>query len=85
MKRALQAILLLGLCGLSSSGVIAYRDFFGTMGGCPSSGTTGTIAGYPLAIYAFFFSLLIVVVAGVGLFEGREGVWGDGYPAERAG
>lgn len=72
MKRALQVIVVLALSGMSSSGVLAYRDFFGVMGGCPSSGKAGTVGGYPLSIYAFFFALSIAIIASVGLWAGAQ-------------
>ena len=72
MRRALQAILILGLAGLAFSGSLTYREVFAhSAASCPSPGAPGTVLGYPACVYGFFMYLAIVVIAGVGLWRGR--------------
>ena len=69
MKRALQAILTVAAIGLVFSGVLTYREFFGSgaVGRCPSPGAPGTVFGYPACVYGFFMYLVITALAAAGL------------------
>ncbi|HTR20198.1 MAG TPA: hypothetical protein VMH88_05020 [Gemmatimonadales bacterium] len=68
MRRALQAILAIGLFGLIFSGTLTYQELFGHAGGtCPSPGAPGTVFGYPACVYGFFMYLVIDTVAFLGL------------------
>lgn len=72
-KRALQIILVIGLCGLAFSGYLSYQEFFNpTALSCPSLGEPGTILGWPPCVYGFFMYLLVVIAALWGLLA--EGV-----------
>jgi len=73
MKRALQAILAVGVFGLVFSGVLSYRELFGSAAmACPAPGAPGTVFGYPACVYGFFMYLLIVALAGAGLRAGAR-------------
>ena len=73
MKRALQIILVIGLFGLGFSGMLTYREIFGSTAlACPSPGAPGTVFGYPACVYGFFMYLAITVAAAVGLYAGRS-------------
>ena len=68
MKRALQAILAMGLFGLVFSGVLPYEELFGNAAAtCPSPGAPGTVFGYPACVYGFFRYLVITGLAAAGL------------------
>lgn len=69
MKRALQAILLIGTGGLVFSGVLTYRELFAAerVAACPSVGAPGTVFGYPACVYGFFMYLAVVALAVTGL------------------
>lgn len=72
MRRALQLVFLLSLCGTAFSGVLSYREVFGaTAATCPSPGAPGTIFGYPSCVYGFFMFLAIAIVTGFGLRASR--------------
>ncbi len=52
MKRALQVILGVSLFGACFSGVLSYRELFGTLAvSCPAPGAAGTVFGYPACVY----------------------------------
>jgi uncharacterized membrane protein len=72
MKRALLLILVIGMAGLTFSGVLTYREVFGAAAKCPSPGAPGTILGYPACVYGFFMYLAITITAIVGLRAGRR-------------
>ena len=72
MKRALLLILVIGLAGLTFSGVLTYREVLASSATCPSPGAPGTILGYPACVYGFFMYLAIVVTALVGLRAGAR-------------
>jgi uncharacterized membrane protein len=68
MRRALQAILAVALFGLVFSGVLSYREVFGSAAQtCPAPGAPGTVFGYPACVYGFFMYLGISVLAALGL------------------
>jgi uncharacterized membrane protein len=69
MQRALQAILIVAVIGLVFSGVLTYRELFGSgaVGRCPSPGAPGTVFGYPACVYGFFMYVIISVLAVLGL------------------
>jgi uncharacterized membrane protein len=69
MHRALQAILVVAVIGLVFSGVLTYRELFGSgaVGRCPTPGAPGTVFGYPACVYGFFMYLIITTLAGLGV------------------
>jgi ABC-type tungstate transport system substrate-binding protein len=69
MQRALQAILTVAVIGLVFSGVLTYREFFGSgaIASCPSPGAPGTVFGYPACVYGFFMYVIITGLAVLGL------------------
>ena len=72
MKRALQLILALAIFGTGFSGVLTYRELFGTTAmSCPAPGAPGTVLGYPACVYGFFMYVAITAVAALGLWSGR--------------
>ena len=75
VKRALQIVCVLSLCGTLFSGTLSYRELFGSGGlSCPSPGAPGTILGYPACVYGFFMFLMLFLISAGGLFFGsREG------------
>jgi hypothetical protein len=78
MKRALQAILAVGVFGLVFSGVLSYRELFGSAAvACPAPGAPGTVFGYPACVSGCCMDLLLVALAGAGLRAGAG-------PARRA-
>jgi uncharacterized membrane protein len=70
-QRALQAIMLVAVIGIAFSGVLTYRELFGSAGKCPSPGAPGTVLGYPACVYGFFMYLIVAVLAALGL-RGKE-------------
>ncbi len=67
-RRALQVIFGISMFGTAFSGVLSYREVFGTTAlSCPAPGAPGTVFGYPACVYGFFMYLLIAVVSGLGL------------------
>ena len=75
MWRALQAAFLLSLAGTLFSGVLTYRELFGSSAlACPAPGAPGTVFGYPACVYGFFVFLTLTVVTGLGLRAGRHEV-----------
>jgi len=79
MRRALQGILMISLVGIAFSGVLTYRELFGTTGAsCPSPGAAGTVFGYPACVYGFFMYLLVAAVSIWGLVAGRARSGADG-------
>jgi uncharacterized membrane protein len=72
MRRALRVILGVSLFGAAFSGVLTYRELFGTAAAvCPSPGAAGTVFGYPACVYGFFMYLLVAGTALWGLRAGR--------------
>jgi hypothetical protein len=75
MRRALQIILGISLFGVVFSGVLTYREVFGTSAVvCPAPGAPGTVFGYPACVYGFFMYLLVAGTALAGLVSGRDRV-----------
>ncbi|HUJ29207.1 MAG TPA: hypothetical protein VLW85_24475 [Myxococcales bacterium] len=73
MKRALQIIVAISVFGAAFSGVLTYRELFGTTAiSCPSPGAPGTVFGYPACVYGFFMYLFVAGVAIWGLLAGRR-------------
>lgn len=74
MKRALQVILVIGVVGLSFSGVLIYREFSGRVveGKCSALGAPGTVLGYPPCVYGFIMYLAVTAVAAAGLVGRRR-------------
>ena len=67
-QRALQTVLAVAVFGLVFSGILTYRELFGSSAAtCPSPGAPGTVFGYPACVYGFFMYLLITVVTVAGL------------------
>ena len=68
-KHVLQALLILGLCGVTFSGYLSYRELFGAPAAtaCTPVGEPGTMLGYPPCIYGLVMYLAIVVLAVAGL------------------
>lgn len=68
MRTALRIVFIVSLAGLGFSGVLTYREIWGTGGAsCPSPGAPGTILGYPACVYGFFMYLIIAGVSFAGL------------------
>jgi hypothetical protein len=68
MKRALQVILAVATFGACFSGVLTYRELFGSAAAvCPSPGAPGTVFGYPACVYGFFMYLFVAAVAAAAL------------------
>lgn len=76
MRRALQAILIIGLAGLSFSGVLVYREVFGGAAGCGTQQGGTQILGLPVCVYGFSMFLLITIVAALGLWSSRSEEYG---------
>jgi len=73
MRRALQVILAVSLFGAAFSGVLTYRELFGTAAvACPAPGAPGTVFGYPACVYGFFMYLVVAGTALWGLRAGRR-------------
>jgi hypothetical protein len=73
MKRALQIILGIALFGASFSGMLTYKELFGSSAAsCPAVGAPGTVLGYPACVYGFFMYLTIVVIAVLGIRSDRH-------------
>lgn len=67
-QRALQTILAVAVFGQVFSGILTYRELFGSSAAtCPSPGAPGTVFGYPACVYGFFMYLLITAVTVAGL------------------
>jgi uncharacterized membrane protein len=67
-KRALQGILVIGLFGMTFSGLLTYHEFFGHPAAtCPAPGAPGTVFGYPACVYGFFMYVAITILAILGL------------------
>jgi len=65
---ALRVIAALSTFGTAFSGVLSYRELFGTEAlSCPAPGAPGTIAGYPACVYGFFMFAAVLLVAALGL------------------
>jgi hypothetical protein len=65
---ALKIIFALSLFGVAFSGVLTYRELFGTEAlSCPAPGAPGTVFGYPACVYGFFMYVAIAAVSGLGL------------------
>lgn len=72
MRRALQVILLIGVMGMSFSGVLTYREYATRAGGgCSALGTPGTVLGYPPCVYGLVMYTAVVVVAALGSRRGE--------------
>jgi hypothetical protein len=72
MWRALQIAFGLSLAGTLFSGVLTYRELWGSSAlACPAPGAAGTVLGYPACVYGFFVFLALTVVTGLGLRAGR--------------
>lgn len=72
-QRALQIILAVAVFGVVFSGVLTYRELFGSGAAtCPSPGAPGTVFGYPACVYGFFMYLLITGLAVAGLRARRS-------------
>ena len=70
---ALKVILGLAIFGTLFSGVLTYRELFGTSAlSCPAPGAPGTVFGYPACVYGFFMYVAISVVATLGLRGDRR-------------
>ena len=70
MKRALQIVAVIGVLGVTFSGVLTYRELFAGAAGCPAPGAAGTVFGYPACVYGFFMYLALTIVALLGLQRG---------------
>jgi hypothetical protein len=67
-EKALQLILAVALFGACFSGVLTYRELWGSCGtGCPVIGAPGTVFGYPACVYGFFMYLAVSGIAIWGL------------------
>jgi hypothetical protein len=72
MLRALQAAFVLSLSGTLFSGVLTWRELFGSSAlACPAPGAPGTVLGYPACVYGFFVFLALTVVTALGLRASR--------------
>lgn len=70
---ALKIILGLAVFGTVFSGVLTYRELFGTSAlSCPAPGAPGTVFGYPACVYGFFMYVAITIVAALGLRGDRR-------------
>lgn len=67
-NKALQIILAISIFGVAFSGVLSYRELFGTAAtSCPAPGAPGTVFGYPACVYGFFMYLALAFIAAAGL------------------
>jgi uncharacterized membrane protein len=71
-KRALQVIAVIGVLGMTFSGVLTYRELFAGAAACPAPGAAGTVFGYPACVYGFFMYLVLTAVAITGLRGARD-------------
>ncbi len=68
MRTALRLIFVVSCLGLGFSGVLTYRELWGSSAlSCPSPGAPGTILGYPACVYGSFIYLSIVILSFVGM------------------
>jgi hypothetical protein len=73
MKRALQVILGISVCGALFSGALTYLEWFGrAVASCPAPGPAGTVFGYPACVYGFFMYVAIAGTATGGLIAGSS-------------
>lgn len=73
LRRALQLIFVISLCGMTFSGTLTYNEVFGrTALACPSPGKPGTIFGYPACVYGFLMYIAITAIAGAALWSNRQ-------------
>jgi uncharacterized membrane protein len=67
-RQSVRIIFVVSLAGLVFSGVLTYRELFGTQAlTCPSPGAPGTIFGYPACVYGFVMYAVIVGIALAGV------------------
>jgi len=85
---ALRLILGLSAFGVVFSGVLTYRELFGTTAlSCPAPGAPGTVLGYPACVYGFFMYVAIAALSYLGLREARRTMGSEGRetsPAHRS-
>lgn len=73
LRRALQLIFVISLCGVAFSGTLTYDEVFGSAAlACPSPGAPGTIFGYPACVYGLLMYVVIAAVSGAGLWSNRR-------------
>jgi uncharacterized membrane protein len=73
VKRSLQIILAISLCGIAFSGFLSYQEVFANGAAtCPAIGKPGTVFGYPACVYGFFMYLALAFFAGSGLEAERR-------------
>jgi hypothetical protein len=73
LRRALQLVFVISLCGVTFSGTLTYNEVFGrTALACPSPGAPGTIFGYPACVYGLFMYIVIAGISGAGLWSNRR-------------
>ncbi len=86
---ALRVVLGLSLFGVAFSGVLTYRELFGTTAlSCPAPGAPGTVLGYPACVYGFLMYVAIAVVSSLGLRGARRMTGSEEFttaPAHHAG
>ena len=70
---ALRIVFIIALAGVAFSGTLMYQELFGSEAvSCPAPGTSGTILGYPACVYGFGMYVVLVIVAGLGIFGARR-------------
>jgi len=70
VQSALRIVFALSMAGVVFSGVLTYRELFGTGAlSCPAPGAPGTIFGYPACVYGFVMFVAIAVISGFGLMR----------------
>jgi uncharacterized membrane protein len=75
-RKSLQLILAVSLFGVAFSGILSYKELFGTGAvTCPAPGAPGTVFGYPACVYGFFVYLVLagLAVAGLGALSRERG------------
>ena len=71
-RTALKAVFGISLFGACFSGVLTWRELFGSSAmACPSPGAPGTVFGYPACVYGFFMYIALAAISGWALFARR--------------
>lgn len=72
LRHAMWVVFLVSLAGIGFSGVLSYREIFGSAASCPSPGAPGTILGYPACVYGLVMYVVLALVSGVALARTTE-------------
>lgn len=74
MKRALEWILAIALCGMAFSGYLSYREVLSSSPPaltCPTVGKPGSVLGYPACVYGLLMYTAVAGIATAGLLSDR--------------